>query len=322
MAKIDEVLEMIMTFIIVFISVLTINTICHVQENEDQPSDFPVIKGLYLGQEPPGELPQVFAPSIIFSENAIHGQIAFHPNGKEIYWIFHSPTYALNPPRINCIKQIDGYWTKPWIVPFSKRYGAINISISPDGKKLYFNSNRPWPSSWGKQPTDNMIGVYKIWYVERMDSGWGEPKLLDKNINQILGSISSTGDGTLYTHGIKRARIKNGKYTNWEQLRQPLNIGRITGGHPYISPDESYILFNRKWPGMRGYGIFISYRTKTDSWTEPFNLLEKLGAPRGGSQPVVSPDGKYLFYYSGGKFYWVDARIIADHKPKDLKLGY
>jgi hypothetical protein len=48
-------------------------------------------------------------------------------------------------------------------------------------------------------------------------------------------------------------------------------------------------------------------------------LLERLNAPRGGSQPVVTPDGKYLFYYAGGKFYWVNAKIIEEIKPKELK---
>jgi len=96
-------------------------------------------------------------------------------------------------------------------------------------------------------------------------------------------------------------------------------VGRILGGNPFISKDESYILFNKKWPGKRGYGIFISYRTQDDLWTKPINLLERLNTPRGGSHPFVSPDGKYLFYYAAGKFYWVDAKIIEDLKPKELE---
>jgi hypothetical protein len=39
--------------------------------------DFPVLKGPYLGQKPPGKLPEALAPSIIFNENADHGNIAF-----------------------------------------------------------------------------------------------------------------------------------------------------------------------------------------------------------------------------------------------------
>jgi Tol biopolymer transport system component len=278
-------------------------------------NEFLKLTGPYLGQKPPGELPEAFASSIIFCENAVHGNIAFSPDGKEIYWIFLPPDYGQNPPPIQFIKQANGEWTKPKILEFSKEYGVMNISMAPDGKKLFFTSKRPWPASWGRQPAGNTLEAYKTWYIERSSAGWGDQKPLDRRINQNLMGVSSTNDGTLYTHGIKRIRVKNGQYTEWEQLGPPLNVGRIRGGNPFISPDESYILFNGRWPGRFGYGIFISYRTGDDEWTEPINLLEKINAPRGGSQPVVTPDGKYLFYYSEGKFYWMDAGIIEDLKP-------
>ena len=281
--------------------------------------EFPVLKGTYLGQAPPGESPQVFAPSVLFSKEAIHGQIAFYPDGKEIYWIFHAATYAQNPPLIHFVKEVNGRWTEPSVLEFSKDQGAIHISISPDGTILFFNSNRPWPKSWGSPPASNRLEAFKTWYAERIGSGWGEPKLLDPRTNQNLGGVSSTMEGTLYTHGIKRARIKDGRYAEWESLGPPLNLGRIPGGNPFISPDESYILFNAKGGNKFGYGIFVSYRTRDDRWTEPVNVLERINAERGGSQPLVTPDGKYLFYYAGGKFYWVDAKIIEDLKPKELK---
>jgi hypothetical protein len=280
-----------------------------------QQSDFPELTGPYLGQEPPGELPEAFAPSIIFDENAIHGNIAFSPDGKEIYWVFHPPTYGQNPPPIQFIRLVNSQWTRPGILGFSEEYGVMNISMAPDGKKLFFTSKRPWPSSWGHQPAGNTLEAYKTWYVERSGAGWGDPKPLDPRINKNLMGVSATNDGTLYTHGIKRIKVKNGQYTEWEQLGPPLDVGRITGGNPFISPDETYILFNRKWSGRFGYGLFISYRTRDDKWTEPINLFEKINAPRGGSQPIVTPDGKYLFYYSGGKFCWLDAGIIEDLKP-------
>lgn len=284
-----------------------------------QQTDFPKLTGPYLGQKPPGELPEAFAPSIIVSNNAVHGLIAVTPDGNEVYWIFIPPDFIKHPPAINVIKQVNGSWIKPEIAELSKGYGAINISLSPDGKKFYFDSNRPWPDSWGRQPASNKIESYKTWYVERTGSGWGEPKLLDQKINQNLRGVSVTNAGTLYTHGIKRSRINSGQYTRWEMLHSPLNIGIIPGGNPFISPEENYILFNAKWPGKFGYGIFVSYRTRDDRWTQPVNLLEKVNASRGGSQPSVTPDGKYLFYYAGGKFYWMNAKIIDDLKPKNLK---
>ena len=38
--------------------------------------------------------------------------------------------------------------------------------------------------------------------------------------------------------------------------------------------------------------------------------------------PMLSPDGKYLFFTStrsgDGDIYWMDAAIIEEHKPKNL----
>ena len=50
-------------------------------------NNWPVLKGPYLGQKPPGMKPEIFAPGIIskgYSEYAI----TFTPNGKELYlWL-------------------------------------------------------------------------------------------------------------------------------------------------------------------------------------------------------------------------------------------
>jgi hypothetical protein len=277
-----------------------------------------VLRGPYLGQEPPGESPRPFAPAILTAKGAIHGQIAFHPNGREIYWIFLTAASAQAPPPIHFVKEVNGGWTAPSILPFSEEHGADNISISPDGKRLYFHSRRPWPAVFGRQGA-TYFEAFRTWYVERVASEWGEPTPLDPRLEQTLAGVSSTLDGTLYTHGIRRARLHDGRYTEWEQLGRPLKVGRVLGGNPFISPDERYILFNGRWAGKSGYGILVSYRTRDDRWTEPVNLLERLSASRGGSQPIVTPDGSYLFYYAGGRFWWVNATIIERLRPADWR---
>ena len=65
-------------------------------------------------------------------------------------------------------------------------------------------------------------------------------------------------------------------------------------------------------------GLFITYRQPDGSWKDPRPI--DLGMRAG--LPVVSPDGKYLFFTAGerGKsdIYWVDARILK--KPR-LEAG-
>jgi hypothetical protein len=49
-----------------------------------QQTGFSRLTGPYLGQNPPGESPEAFTSLILFSENAVHGCIAFYPDGKRI----------------------------------------------------------------------------------------------------------------------------------------------------------------------------------------------------------------------------------------------
>ena len=56
------------------------------------------------------------------------------------------------------------------------------------------------------------------------------------------------------------------------------------------------------------------------------NLGENVNSASFEARPCVTPDGKYLFFTSNrtddkemGGIYWVDAAVIEDLKPNDLK---
>ena len=49
-------------------------------------------------------------------------------------------------------------------------------------------------------------------------------------------------------------------------------------------------------------------------WTEPKNLSKLLGIETPASQPIISPDMKYLFYYYNENIYWVSAEKINEMK--------
>ena len=66
-----------------------------------------------------------------------------------------------------------------------------------------------------------------------------------------------------------------------------------------------------------GKGMYISFKKEDGTWTQPKNTKPSTGLY--GSLAALSPDGKYLFYSSGGDIYWVDAKIIKKLKPEELK---
>lgn len=118
--------------------------------------------------------------------------------------------------------------------------------------------------------------------------------------------------------------LKEGIFTD------PQNLGHLVNSenneyNPFIAPDESYILFNsNERPDSYGsHDIYISFRKKDRTWTEVKNVGDVVNSKASESKPYVSPDGKYFFFSSprngNWEIFWVDAKIIEDLKPKELK---
>ena len=120
--------------IIYIITVFLICNIVYAQENTN-------LKGLYMGQKPPGLKPEILAPGVISTDLRSHSYAAFSPDGKEVYWSAFRGSW--NSQKIYFSEQVNNIWTKPQVAPFSGKYIDGNPVFFPDGKKLYFNSLRP-----------------------------------------------------------------------------------------------------------------------------------------------------------------------------------
>ena len=106
------------------------------------------------------------------------------------------------------------------------------------------------------------------------------------------------------------------------RLDFPINTG-YNEHDPYIAPDESYLIFTSNRPG--GYesaDLYICFKNTDDSWAEPINMGNKINSDKYDYCPILSPDGKYLFFSSyrtgNGDIYWVDAKVIEELKPDKL----
>ena len=136
-------------FQIIAIVILLSIFICCAQQD-----DFPVLKGSYLGQKPPGMTPEVFAPGIISTEEKYELNSIFSLKGDEFLYEISTTTpeekkEGLYFYIIMVSKQVNGIWTKPEMAPFSGKYSTMDMCFSPDGNRLYFTSDRPnpWDSS-------------------------------------------------------------------------------------------------------------------------------------------------------------------------------
>ena len=78
---------------------------------------------------------------------------------------------------------------------------------------------------------------------------------------------------------------------------------------PFVAADGSYLLFQRH------YDIHVSFRGPDGGWLAPTPLPSPVNTPEGELCPVVSPDGRYLFFMRSGHVYWVDASCIDNIRP-------
>lgn len=281
-----------------------------------QQSDIPKLTGQYLGQKLPGTAPEIFAPGFVSTE--LHEfSCCFSPDGNEFY--FSRRDSVLNKAIIMVSKLVNETWTEPVMASFVENKYSFEPSVTPDNKRLYFQYGEPIPGQNG--PPMNVL------YVERVGDGWSETKNPGSPFNPAKAMhISSTEDGTLYTTDISGgpgseclAIIKkvNGEYLTLEKLGDPLNR-ETQSMHPYISPDESYIIFGSMRPTQQINSVlFYSYKKEDGKWSEPKEI--NLGMRAG--QPHVTPDGKYLFFTSGeqgkGDLYWVSTKIVDELKAQN-----
>ncbi|MBP7865103.1 MAG: ankyrin repeat domain-containing protein [Acidobacteria bacterium] len=266
----------------------------------------------YLGQKRPGTTPVLFAPGIVSTERRELNSV-FTPDGREFYFTIRTPKGQW---RIMVMKRRGGRWTLPETASFSGVYSDADLFFSPDGRKLWFCSNRP-RTGQGDAEKD-----YDIWAAERAGDGWSQPVNLGPPVNSREDEFYPTvsRDGTLYfqttradSRGVRDlycARFVDGAFLEPENLGDAVN-SREMESDALVSPGGEWIVFSVNRPGGRGQGdLYLSRRDRSGSWSAPVNLGDRVNSAANENCPALSPDGKYLFFTRGGDIYWADARVL------------
>ena len=269
----------------------------------------PGFSGPYVGQDPPGLTPELFAPGFIsiVGNNYRESDISFWPGG--LGCLFARFGEGIPDFTIFETKEVDGIWVEPFVTELFGDYDVFEPGISPDGSKIFFSSMVLEPPPGPSGP------VLNIWYIEQADTGWSEPIYLGYDTY-----ASTSLDGTVYytqrmggKDHIVRRRMAEGEYQTREIVPAPI-YSQYEDAHPSIAPDESYLIFDSEdRPRENDCPLFVSFRDSNDTWTEPVNMGGVI--PMGGALARVSPDGQYLFFKSEGDIYWVDAIIVESLKP-------
>jgi len=271
--------------------------------------------GPYLGQEPPGMVPEVFAPGIVSIPEAADWGTAFTPDGWQFYFTRSSAETAGGD--IYYTKATNGVWTNPARAPFWTDHQDMEPFVTHDGKTLFFSSDRPY---------DGRVEG-RIWGVTIKKSGWSSAGYAKGSVNAGFsmyltiskkGTAVYTGIGPGGSSDIYRATYANGSFSDSTRIGPPVST-EAHEAHPFVASDDSFIVFDAERTGSYGMSdLYIAFRTGNDSWGDPINLGPTINSSDYDAFGYVSPDRKYFFFGKYGDIYWADAKVLKRLKPTDM----
>lgn len=246
-------------------------------------------------ENPPDSIPKIFAKGIISLPDRYEYGIDISPNFDELFYTAEGETGLMVMYKLD-----SGNWTKP---VFANLRGNNNRDFeafySADGKQLFFSSE--------------IADTSRLWYSTKVHNQWSNPKLIDSPVNNTpVFWATFSNNNTMYYTNLAVFRIFKSIFIN-NRYSEPTDAGLAFGVHPYISKDESFILFN-------GDGdIYVAFKDKNDKWSNPVKLEDSVSSAEFEETcPSLSPDNKYLFFsrYNDinekSDIYWVSADVINE----------
>ena len=256
--------------------------------------------------------PQLFGENVISTDDDEFGG-QFSPDGRTLWFSKSVPRFQIDTIFVSTFHA--GRWSKPQIAPFSGVWHDYDPTLSADGKRLYFISDRPLADG---KPHSN----YDIWYLDATERGWSEAKNLGAPINGEWSShfAMTTRDGTLYFTSdhpggkgyldVWESRFADGKFQEPVNLGDAINNEKWANFEVWVDPDKKFLLVSAYGhdDSLGDCDLYVSYR-RDGAW-QP---LQNLGAPVNSAArdytARVTPDGRYLYFTS-------ERGVPTDHRDK------
>jgi len=281
--------------------------------------DWPVLSGPYLGQEPPGMKPEVFAPGLISLEEGRELNAVFSPDGR--IFMFSRVEDGIAKMYFSHHRD-DGTWQEPRMAAPSKtfpKHHDVDMAFSPDGGWVYFLSDRPLPGY--------SLERFNIWRSKVTRHGLLDPEPLGPHINGPGSELYPllVADGSLYFSAGRddsigerdsyRAQFRDGDFETPVNLGPGINSA-MNEGDIYVSPDETYIIHVSvdRPDGLGGADLYVSFRQADGSWGQGIHMGHGINSAETDYCPMVTPDGKYFFFTQGEDIMWMDAAVVEEYR--------
>jgi hypothetical protein len=260
----------------------------------------------YFGLERPGMEKRQFSPRVEGLEDRDLGSIQFTPDGNECYLTMRRGDVR----EVFLREKRDGVWSTPRPAPFVDGAASIN-GFSPDGNRLYFSA----------QPADHLAesGVY---VRTRTVDGWSRAERLPGPVNldeanRVIGMAVGAHEDLYFCTwrqpclgqcDVWRAKYVNRTFPVTENLRV---LNSSTSECMIIAgQNDRFVVFYSWRPGGYGQADLYASFPQGDTWTRPRNLGPRVNTAGGETPQTLSPDGRYLFFYSNSALLWIETRAI------------
>ncbi|MBC5991311.1 PD40 domain-containing protein [Pontibacter cellulosilyticus] len=225
-------------------------------------------------------------------------------NGKTMYFV--RAHEGFEDMKIMVSHLSKGQWSEPVAVSFSDDlFNDSDPSLSPDGKTMFFITNRTTDGQVGKKDLD-------IWQSQLVNGIWATPTpVLGDKVNSKgdeLGPELRADEYLYFNSGRKsgvgssdifRAKYQDGSASQMELAPEEVNTTAFEGDITF-STDGKYMAW-AAWErdGVLGEGdIYICYKLKDNTWSKPVNLGASLNSSAFDFTPHFSADGRYLYFAS------------------------
>jgi len=249
--------------------------------------------------------------------------LTFSADGNSAYWFAWDGQWGSGSATRRTIFRSEfgtWGWSRPEPLPFSGPYSDDDPFVSPDGRWLYFISERPAHESDTNQDGD-------IWRYSLTDDDVLERLAINSDAAEYSPVL--TASGALYFASARPGGPGQGDL--YRAARTPEGFGEPVPLGPainsptgewnlWVSPDESEMIFeassrstNISVPGDLYYSRFVS-----GEWTNA-EAMTPLNSDGSDLLPRMHPDGTMLFYTTapiGGH-----ARIVPVMRDQSGQFG-
>jgi hypothetical protein len=227
---------------------------------------------------------------------------ALTPDGNTLY--FMRSDFAERDDTILVSQRVDGHWGAPQVAAFSGQWHDSEPTLTTDGQRLYFVSNRPVQP--GGAPVTAEMGGHRfagtnLWYVQReADGRWGAPVHVDGALDDgaMIYNPSVAANGDIYfsahrpdsgaAYQIYVARHGAQGYAT----PQRVDLGDIARNRmdPAIDPHQRFLIYaGNEGDSLGSADLYIAFRQPDGRWGKPEHLPGEVNSTALENAPSLGP---------------------------------